>query len=163
MLLQEGKMTKLNRLNIALAVLLIAAPMSVLAQGAIGAALRPAAPGAQTLSGKRTAGARGAAGQASASGFGGALAQFALDVGRLPTTSEGLSVLVQPPTGVKNWKGPYIVLGPGKVTDKPFIDPWGNEYKYTNTTQQGANPTFEIRSAGPDGIYDNADDLAIKG
>src|SRR5271169_6604521 len=36
-----------------------------------------------------------------------ALEQFRLDVGRLPTTEEGLAVLNVAPQGVTNWEGPY--------------------------------------------------------
>src|SRR5579864_2855863 len=37
-----------------------------------------------------------------------ALEQFRLDVGRLPTTEEGLTALNAPPSGVNNWEGPYL-------------------------------------------------------
>ena len=88
---------------------------------------------------------------------------FMADTGRLPTTTEGLSILITRPVGMKNWKGPYVSVGPGQITDKPFMDPWGTEYRYKNTSTSTTQPSFEIRSAGPDGIYDNADDLVING
>src|ERR1700745_3016072 len=36
-----------------------------------------------------------------------ALEQFRLDVGRLPTTEEGLAALNTAPNGLANWEGPY--------------------------------------------------------
>ncbi len=40
--------------------------------------------------------------------FGSSLDLFYLDAGRYPTTSEGLTALVQRPTGIEIWNGPYI-------------------------------------------------------
>jgi hypothetical protein len=110
--------------------------------------------------------ARGVAQSASSSGLGGALTAYYLHTGRYPTTAEGLNALVTAPPGVKNWKGPYvaIVRRPGSV---PFSDPWGNQYKYTSLTTTGTAtvkyPSFEIRSLGPDGVANTADDLVING
>jgi general secretion pathway protein G len=92
-----------------------------------------------------------------------ALVAFTADMGRLPTTSEGLTVLIEKPAGAKNWRGPYVTRGPGRIDDKPFLDPWGTQYRYTNTSRSTTAPTFEIRSAGPDMIFDNTDDLVING
>ncbi len=39
--------------------------------------------------------------------FGQTLDQFRLDVGRYPTTQEGLAALVTNPGGIDNWDGPY--------------------------------------------------------
>jgi len=36
-----------------------------------------------------------------------ALEIYKLDVGRFPTTSQGLEALVRQPSGVKGWNGPY--------------------------------------------------------
>src|SRR4030088_56543 len=52
-----------------------------------------------------------------------ALEQFRLDVGRLPTTEEGLVALNAAPPGLVNWQGPYL------KKDVPF-DPWGHPYLY---------------------------------
>src|SRR5512147_1823206 len=40
--------------------------------------------------------------------LGQALDQFRLDVGRYPTTQEGLNALVTNSTGIENWDGPYL-------------------------------------------------------
>ncbi len=37
-----------------------------------------------------------------------AVETFHIDVGRYPTTTEGLQALVTPPPGVANWHGPYV-------------------------------------------------------
>src|SRR3954470_13409403 len=40
--------------------------------------------------------------------FGSALDLFFLDAGRYPTTSEGLTALVQRPGNLNGWNGPYV-------------------------------------------------------
>ena len=49
---------------------------------------------------------------------------YKLEIGRYPTTQEGLQALITAPAGVTNWNGPYW-----KKSAVPK-DPWGNEYKY---------------------------------
>lgn len=53
-----------------------------------------------------------------------ALDLYRLDIGRYPSEQEGLGALVQSPTGVRNWFGPYV--------KKPqmLVDPWGRPYQY---------------------------------
>jgi general secretion pathway protein G len=70
------------------------------------------------------------------------LGAFRLDVGRYPTTAEGLDALVKAPSGVSNWHGPYLSKN---VIPK---DPWGNEYKYSSP---GAHGEYDIVSLGADG------------
>jgi len=67
---------------------------------------------------------------------------FKLEIGRYPTTQEGLQALITAPTGVNNWNGPYW-----KKQTVPK-DPWGNEYKYVSP---GSNAPYEIISLGADG------------
>jgi general secretion pathway protein G len=74
--------------------------------------------------------------------FGSALDLFFLDAGRYPTSSEGLKLLVQRPSNVASWNGPYLK---GGVVPN---DPWGNPYVYRAPGQQGA---YEITSLGADG------------
>src|ERR1700674_4795795 len=40
--------------------------------------------------------------------FGSALDLFFIDAGRYPSSSEGLNALVQRPSGVEIWNGPYV-------------------------------------------------------
>ncbi len=63
---------------------------------------------------------------------------FRLDVGRFPTTEEGLNALATRPGNVANWNGPYLR---GTLP----VDPWGNPYRYTS------NGAYEIVSLGADG------------
>jgi general secretion pathway protein G len=67
---------------------------------------------------------------------------YKLEIGRYPTTQEGLQALITAPPGVNNWNGPYW-----KKQSVPK-DPWGNEYKYT---APAASAPYEIISYGADG------------
>jgi general secretion pathway protein G len=67
---------------------------------------------------------------------------FRLEVGRYPTTQEGLQALLTAPVGVPNWNGPYW-----KKNTLPK-DPWTNEYKYASPGQHGA---YDLWSYGADG------------
>lgn len=66
---------------------------------------------------------------------------FKLDVGRYPSTQEGLEALVKRPGNVNGWTGPYLKGGVPS-------DPWGNAYRYTSP---GPNGGIEILSLGADG------------
>lgn len=83
--------------------------------------------------------------------FGTALDSFFIDLGRHPTTQEGLNVLRARPESEDKWKGPYL------KKDLPN-DPWGNPYIYVSP---GRNGGYEIVSYGADGReggeHDNAD------
>ena len=67
---------------------------------------------------------------------------YKLEVGRYPTSQEGLQALISAPAGVANWNGPYW-----KKSTVPK-DPWGNEYRYASPGIQGP---YEIVSLGADG------------
>lgn len=64
---------------------------------------------------------------------------FKLDVGRYPTSEEGLDALVKKPGNANAWNGPYLKGGVP-------TDPWGHAYKYANKGGQ-----VEILSMGADG------------
>lgn len=70
-----------------------------------------------------------------------ALDQYRLDVGRYPSTEQGLSALMKPPAGEKRWQGPYL------RKDVP-LDPWGTAYQYR---QPGEHGEFDLFSFGKDG------------
>ena len=74
--------------------------------------------------------------------FGSALDLYYLDEGHYPTTSEGLTALVQRPENSPTWNGPYLKGG--------FVpkDPWGNPYVYRSPGEHGP---YDIVSYGPDG------------
>ena len=70
-----------------------------------------------------------------------AMELYKLDVGRFPTTEEGLEALAKrPPTVTSGWSGPYLK---GAVP----ADPWGKPYRY----QLAPNGAVEIVSLGADG------------
>jgi general secretion pathway protein G len=74
--------------------------------------------------------------------FSSALDLYFLDTGRYPTSSEGLTALVQRPGNAMAWNGPYLK---GNVVP---ADPWGNAYVYRLPGQHG---TYDIVSYGSDG------------
>ena len=77
---------------------------------------------------------------------------YKLEVGRYPTTQEGLQALVQAPSGASNWNGPYW-----KKSTLPK-DPWGNEYQYLSPGSHGEVDIFTFGAdlhPGGDGV--NAD------
>ena len=70
-----------------------------------------------------------------------ALDQYRLDVGRYPSSEQGLAVLVERPAGLARWSGPYL-----KKTVPQ--DPWGNPYLYKSPGEHGE---FDLLSHGKDG------------
>ncbi len=72
----------------------------------------------------------------------GQLELFKLDVGRYPTTQEGLGALLTAPSGLANWNGPYI------RDAKLLKDPWSNDFIYRSPGEKGP---FDILSFGADG------------
>ena len=76
----------------------------------------------------------------------GALLTMRLDLGRLPTSDEGLALLRSAPSGErgsKYWQGPYL--------DEAIpLDPWKNPYVYKKTASVDGQP-FSLYSVGADG------------
>lgn len=71
-----------------------------------------------------------------------ALDQYRLDVGRYPTTEQGLQALNTKPVGDESkWQGPYL-----KKAVPP--DPWGHEYVYKSPGDHGE---LDLSSFGADG------------
>jgi len=83
--------------------------------------------------------------------LGTALDTFRLDVGRYPTTEEGLQALRQKPGTLDRWDGPYL------KKDLP-LDPWAKPYMYKSPGDHGP---YDIVSYGadsaPGGEGDNRD------
>ena len=71
-----------------------------------------------------------------------ALDQFRLDVGRYPTSEEGLQALTAQPGGEAGWAGPYLKKGVP-------ADPWGRPYVYQQPGTHGGD--FDLMSYGKDG------------
>jgi general secretion pathway protein G len=73
--------------------------------------------------------------------FSRALQVFNANVGRFPTTEEGLKALIVAPPGAEHWNGPYL--------EKALpMDPWGRPYDYRYPSQTA---DFAITSLGSDG------------
>jgi general secretion pathway protein G len=72
-----------------------------------------------------------------------ALDTMRLDIGRYPSTEEGLSLLVKEPAQKGQWRGPYLE---GKVLP---LDPWNKAYQYQ--LQTGQEEPFALYSFGADG------------
>jgi general secretion pathway protein G len=74
--------------------------------------------------------------------FGTALDIFRVDVGRYPTTEEGLKALREQPSGMEEWQGPYL---PKEI----LLDPWGRPYIYKSPGEHG---DYDLISYGRDGV-----------
>ncbi|HEY5762544.1 MAG TPA: type II secretion system major pseudopilin GspG [Rhodocyclaceae bacterium] len=70
-----------------------------------------------------------------------ALEQYRLDVGRFPSTEQGLDALYTKPNSEPKWGGPYLKKAPPP-------DPWGTPYQYKSPGESGE---FDIISFGKDG------------
>ncbi len=80
-----------------------------------------------------------------------ALEMYKLDVGRFPSTSEGLEALVKKPANATGWNGPYL------KSDVP-MDPWNNEYQYKYPGEHAEVDIFTYgANAAPGGDGEDAD------
>lgn len=70
-----------------------------------------------------------------------ALDLYRLEVGRYPSSEQGLQALVTAPSDEARWTGPYLQK---KVPD----DPWGHPYIYR---YPGENNEYDLLSLGKDG------------
>ena len=101
---------------------------------------------------KRSEQARITAAKTQVSQFEVALDTFQIDVGRFPTTAEGLRALVEKPaSNSEGWLEPYL------KRDIPN-DPWGNEYLYRYPGQYNQDG-YDLSSIGPDGKQGGDDDI----
>ncbi|WP_226895468.1 type II secretion system protein GspG [Luteolibacter marinus] len=86
--------------------------------------------------------------------LGSALKSYVINAKVPPTTEQGLQALVTKPTAApvpKSWM---------QMMKNVPQDPWMKEYRYLRFSATLAHYRFELRSAGPDGLFGNADDLA---
>jgi general secretion pathway protein G len=72
-----------------------------------------------------------------------ALDLFRLDIGRYPSTQEGVQALVVSPGGLPGWHGPYL-----KGASAP-VDPWGRPFVYRLPGGEGR--AYDLISLGADG------------
>lgn len=85
-----------------------------------------------------------------------ALDAYRIDVGRYPSTEEGLAALRVAPLNERSatlWRGPYL-------RQAVPLDPWGAPWVYRSPAQQGPD-AYELFSLGrdqrPDGSGEDAD------
>lgn len=89
--------------------------------------------------------------------LGTALDTFRLDVGRYPTTQEGLNALRRQPGDAQKWDGPYL------KKEVP-LDPWGRAYIYRSPGEHGPYDLFSYGADGvPGGEGDNRDVTSWEG
>ena len=77
-----------------------------------------------------------------------ALEQYRIDVGRFPSSAEGLQALTAAPAGEAAWAGPYLK----KAVPK---DPWGRPFLYQ---EPGSHGELDLVSYGKDGKPGGAGD-----
>lgn len=85
--------------------------------------------------------AKESAARAQLENFATALDSYLIDVGRYPTTQDGLKALRAKPENAEKWSGPYL------KKEIP-ADPWGHAYVYRAPGRSGG---YEIVSYGADG------------
>lgn len=68
---------------------------------------------------------------------------YKLDVGSYPTTDQGLRALVERPTSVPNWNGPYVK---GNLP----VDPWNHPYVFHDPSSRSGHD-YDLCSEGPSG------------
>ena len=81
-----------------------------------------------------------------------ALDSFELDVGRFPTSEEGVAALVERPATLAaedEWNGPYLRELP--------LDPWKRAYVYKYPGENSID--YDLVSVGPDGEEGSDDDV----
>ena len=70
-----------------------------------------------------------------------ALDMYKLDLGKYPTSEEGLKALIESPEGANRWNGPYLRKA------KMPLDPWLQEYHYASPGEHGK---FDLFTYGAD-------------
>ena len=90
------------------------------------------------------------AAQAQLAGIAKALDLYRIDVGRYPSTEQGLAALTAPPANETRWRGPYL-------QKSVPADPWGRAYVYKSPGEHGE---FDLLSLGKDGSPGGAEDNA---
>lgn len=80
------------------------------------------------------------------------LDQYRLDIGRYPTTEQGLAALNERPAGETKWSGPYLK----KIVP---MDPWSHAYVYKNPGEHGEYDLLSYGKDGQPGGTDEAEDI----
>ncbi len=72
----------------------------------------------------------------------GVLDLYRLEVGRYPSTDDGLEALMEQPPDAERWNGPYLRKA------NALVDPWGRPYLYESP---GEHSDFDLSTLGADG------------
>ena len=70
---------------------------------------------------------------------------YKLDVGRYPSSEEGLKALIESPDSTNRWNGPYL------RKSKIPLDPWQQEYHYVSPGQHGKFDLFTLGADNKEG------------
>jgi general secretion pathway protein G len=89
---------------------------------------------------RQLGGARISVAKQSIERIGAVLDMYKLDVGTYPSGEQGLNALVEKPTGVDAWNGPYVKGGVP-------ADPWNHPYTYRNPSSRSGRD-YDLCSAG---------------
>ena len=85
-----------------------------------------------------------------------ALDLFRLEVGRYPSTEEGIAALIDRPTNAPGWNGPYLDRASG------LNDPWGRVYQYRFPGERGDYDLFSLGADGQEGGDGENADIASR-
>jgi general secretion pathway protein G len=85
--------------------------------------------------------------------MGAALDLYRLEVGRYPSSNDGLEALVRKPNDARNWNGPYL-----KKNQVPQ-DPWGYDYQYRSPGEHGPYDLLTLGSDNAQGGDGEAQDV----
>lgn len=80
------------------------------------------------------------------------LDQYRLDIGRYPTTEQGLAALNERPAGETKWSGPYL-------KKSVPMDPWSHAYIYKSPGEHGEYDLLSYGKDGQPGGTDEAEDI----
>ncbi len=100
---------------------------------------------------RQLGGARISVAKQSIERIGSVLDMYKLDAGGYPTTEQGLHALVERPTGVSAWNGPYV-----KGADP--VDPWNHAYTYRNPSSRDGHD-YDLCCAVPSGNASGTDTI----
>lgn len=88
--------------------------------------------------------------------IGGALDQYRIEIGKYPTTEEGLRALYERPSSVDEESHKWRKFMDGSPEE--LKDPWGNEYQYKSPGDFNSD-AYDLWSKGPDGQDGTDDDI----
>ena len=83
-----------------------------------------------------------------------ALDMYKLDLGKYPTSEQGLAALIESPDGANRWSGPYLRKA------KMPLDPWQQEYHYASPGEHGKFDLFTLGADGQEGGEGEDQDIA---